>query len=188
MRARAEAPPTPLGPGGRPLRGLRIPVALLSLANLAANGLIMLSDRAPGALRRLSTTVDAGVARAATAAGAARAAADARIPQSDVHVHLAVWASAALLVGLAAWSWRSLLVGAGAVFALSAGMEAAQGLYSATRSVQLADLAANALGVASGAAAAAFFAVCWRAGAGRRDRPGGRTLLRWLRVVGGGSR
>ena len=171
MSGRGGARPTPLGPGGRPLRGLRIPVALLGLANVAANGVIMLSDRAPGLLRRLSTSVDAGVVRAATAAGAARAAADARIPQSDVHVHLAVWASAALLVGLAAWSWPSLLVGAGAVFALSAGMEAAQGLYSSTRSVQLADLVANAVGVAAGAGAAALVAVLWRLAWGARTGP-----------------
>lgn len=156
--------PTPLGPGGRPLRGLRIPAALLCLANLAANGVIMLSDRAPGLLRRLSTTVDAGVARGATAAGAARATVDARIPQSDFPVHLAVWATAALIVGLAAWSWPSLVLGAVGIFAISAGTEAAQGLYSSTRSVQLADLGANAVGVAVGAGAAALFAASWRLG------------------------
>lgn len=170
MTVRGGARPTPFGPGGRPLRGLRVPVALLALVNVTANGLIMLSDRAPGLLRRLSTTLDSGVARAADAAGAARAAADARIPQSDFPVHVAVWATAALLVGLAAWSWPSVVGGAGVVLGLSAGMEAAQGLYSSTRSVQSADLVANAVGVAAGAGAAALLAVLWRLG--HRAGPG----------------
>lgn len=171
--AGAPAPlrrPVPLGPGGRPLRGLRVVPALLLPAAIAVNGVVMLSDRAPGLLRRLSSRIDAGVARAA-AAGAPQAVSDARVPQSDFPVHVLVWAAAALLVGLAAWSWLSLLLGAAGVFTVSVAVEVAQGLLSATRTVQSADVAANALGVAAGAVAVAAFALFWRLGHPVADGP-----------------
>ncbi len=149
---------TPLGPGGRPLRGLRVIPTLLVLGSMAANAAILLSDRAPGLLRRLSVKVDAGGSRAADVASRAHISTD-----SDFAVHVLIWGVATVLVGLAAWSWTSMLLGGAVVFASSLGLEVAQHFVTTTRNVQAADVAGNALGVAAGLAAVTVFAVIWRA-------------------------
>ncbi|HEX2046399.1 MAG TPA: hypothetical protein VHF27_01455 [Acidimicrobiales bacterium] len=153
---------SPLGPGGRPFRGWRVVPLLLSLAAVAANAAILLSDRAPGLLGRLARRIDAGVDRAANAAGIDVPGRDVRVPRSDFDVHVAIWAVAALLVGLAMWSWLSLLVGNGLVLAASMVLELAQAGYSRTRSVEMADVAGNAVGVAVGTLAVGAFALFWR--------------------------
>ena len=153
----------PLGPGGRPFRGWRVVPLLLSLAAFAANTVILLSDRAPGLFRRLSSRIDAGVQRAAGAAGVDVPGARARVPQSDFYVHVAIWAVAALLVGLAMWSWASVATGSAAVLVASAGLELAQQAYSRSRTVQFEDLVGNTLGVVIGTCAVAAFALAWSA-------------------------
>ena len=163
-RAADRARSTPLGPGGRPLRGLRVIPTLLVVGSMAANAAILLSDRAPGLLRRLSARIDAGGSRAADVASRARISTD-----SDFAVHVLIWSVATVLVGLAAWSWGSLLLGSVAVFASSLALEAAQHFVTTTRAVQAADVTGNALGVAAGLAAVSLFAVLWRAfGVSRR--------------------
>ena len=57
----------PLGPGGRPFRRWRVLPLLLSIGAFGANAVILLSDRAPGLLGRISARIDAGVSRAASA-------------------------------------------------------------------------------------------------------------------------
>jgi hypothetical protein len=155
-----RARPTPLGPGGRPLRGLRVIPTLLVVGSLAANAAVLLSDRAPGLLRRLSVRIDAGGSRAAGVASRTNIPTD-----TDFAVHVLIWGVAAVLVGLAAWSWGSVLFGGTAVFASSVVLEAAQQSFSSTRTVQAADVAANALGVAAGLAAVTALALLWRAAA-----------------------
>ncbi len=150
-RARA----TPLGPGGRPLRGLRAIPTLLVLGSVAANAAILLSDRAPGLLRRLSVKIDAGGSKAAGVASRAHISTD------DFAIHVLIWGIAAVLVGLAAWSWGSMLFGGAAVLASSVGLEAGQRFFSTTRTVQAADVTANALGVAAGLGAVAVLALFW---------------------------
>ncbi len=150
--------PTPLGPGGRPFRGWRVIPTLLILGALAANAAILLSDRAPGLLSRVSNRIDAG--RGARAADVARAHISA---DSDFAVHVMIWAVGAVLVGLAAWSWLSMLLGGAALFASSVALEAAQHFFTTTRIVQAADVAGNALGVAAGLALVTAFALVWRA-------------------------
>ena len=166
--------PPPLGPGGRPFRGWRVVPLLLSLGALAANAVILLSDRAPGVFRRLSARIDAGVHRAAGAAGVDVPGGGVRVPQSDFDVHVAIWAVAALLVGLAMWSWASLVVGSAAVLVASAGLELAQDAYSRSRTVQFEDLLGNILGVVTGTCAVAAFALLWRllVNTRRSPRPG----------------
>lgn len=154
--------PPPLGPGGRPFRGWRAVPLLLSLGAFAANAVILLSDRAPGLFRRLSVRVDAGVHRAAGAAGVDVPGGSVRVPQSDFDVHVLIWAVAALLVGLATWSWFSLFLASGTVFGASVVLELSQHFLSRSRTVQLADVAANAVGVVTGLCAVAAFAVGWR--------------------------
>jgi hypothetical protein len=160
-RQPAAAPPRPLplGPGGRPFRGWRIVPLLLAFLAFAVNLAILLSDRAPGLFRRLSLKVDAGVARAASAAGGQS---DVRIPQSDVDIHIALWAVATLLVGLAMWSWASLFLGACGVLCASLVVEGSQAFLTATRTVQASDAAANLVGVVLGLAAVVAIAGGWR--------------------------
>lgn len=154
--------PPPLGPGGRPFRGWRVVPLLLSLGAFAVNAVILLSDRAPGLFRRISSRIDAGVHRAAGAAGVDVPGGSVRVPQSDFDVHVAIWAVAALLVGLAMWSWASLVMGSAAVLVTSAGLELAQSAYTRSRNVQFDDLIANTVGVVAGTCAVAAFSVVWR--------------------------
>jgi hypothetical protein len=164
----------PLGPGGRPFRGWRVVPLLLSLAALAANAIVLLSDRAPGLLSRVSARIDAGVHRAAGAAGVDVPGGSVRVPQSDFDVHVAIWAVAALLVGLGMWSWASLVTGSAVVLVSSAVLEFAQQAYSRSRTVQLEDLLANVVGVGAGTCVVAAFALAWRllVGTRRSVRPG----------------
>ena len=154
--------PTPLGPGGRPFRGLRFIPILLALGAFAANAAILLSDRAPGFLSRLSRRIDAGVSRAAGATGLDVPGRGLNVPQSDFDVHVAIWAVAALLVGLAMWSWASLLLGSGLVFVASVGLELAQSAFTRSRTVQFHDLLGNAVGVLTGTCVVAAFALAYR--------------------------
>ena len=153
--------PPPLGPGGRPFRGWRVVPLLLGLCALAVNAVILLSDRAPGVFRRLSSRIDAGVHRAAGAAGVDVPGGSVRVPQSDFDVHVAIWAVAALLVGLAMWSWASLVMGSATVLVASVALELAQGVYSRSRTVQFEDILGNTLGVVIGTGAVAAFSLAW---------------------------
>ena len=154
---------SPLGPGGRPFRGWRVVPLLLSLGALAANAVILLSDRAPGLFRRLSVRIDAGVSRAAGATGVDVPGGRVRVPRSDFDVHVLIWGVAALLVGLAMWSWASLVLGSATLFGSSVALELAQRTYTNSRTVQSDDVLANAVGVIAGTCAVAAFALAWKA-------------------------
>jgi hypothetical protein len=124
---------------------------------------LMLSDRAPRLLRdvfgdaaeRLSERIDAS----------ARLPSTDRLPESDFLVHVGLWGVAVVLVGWTVWSWRGLLIGVLSMLALSMMVEAAQGMYSDTRKVEVSDVTANAVGVGLGAAAAAACYLLWSAAA-----------------------
>ena len=116
----------------------------------------MLSDRAPGLLRRLGGDVLARLSeRIDAGAQAADVLRDPRLPESDAIVHVAVWAAAVVLVGWAVWTWRGLVVGAAVVFAASLVVEFAQGRYTDSREVQTSDIEANAIGIVLGTVAVA---------------------------------
>lgn len=156
--------PTP-GPSRRPPVWVRAACGLVGLAVVVFNVALMLSDRAPGFLRRifgdaidrLSDRIDAG----------ARIPSE-QLPASDVVVHIVVWAAAMLLVGLTVWTWRGLAVAAVAMVALSAIVEVAQGVYSSTRAVEGGDALANVVGIGVGAASAALAYLAWSAGSALR--------------------
>jgi hypothetical protein len=138
-------------PVHRPPVWLRAGFAVLGAGVLVFNALLMLSDRAPSALRRIGGDfVRRLFDRIDASERATEVLADPRLPESDAIVHVAVWALAVGLVGLAVWTWRGLLVGAVAVFAASLLVEAAQGRWSDTRAVEASDVRANAAGVALG--------------------------------------
>ena len=153
----------PLGPGGRPFRGWRALPLVLSLGAAGANAVILLSDRAPGLFGRISRRVDAGVSRAADAAGVSLPGAAQRVGRSDFDVHLALWAVVALLVGLATWSWLTLFLAGGTVFVGSVALELAQETLTNSRTVQRGDILGNAAGVILGTCVVAAFAVVWQA-------------------------
>ncbi len=145
----------------RPSAPTRALFGLLGVGVVVFNLALMLSDRAPGFLRRLfGDVVDRMSDRIDQAA---RLPAD-QLPSSDSVVHIAVWGAAMALVGLTVWTWRGLAAAAVGVLTLSIAVEAGQGVYSSTRSVEVSDAAANAAGVAVGTLAAALAYLLWSAG------------------------
>lgn len=157
-------------PRHRPPGALRVAVGLLAGTAVLFNVALMISDRAPGALRRLggefverlSARLDAGdLARLATDPPVA----DPTFAGSDAVIHVAVWATAMTLCGLAVWSWRNLAAAAVVLLAGSLVVEIAQGRYTYSRAVEASDVAANAGGVLIGVTVAASCYTAWSAGA-----------------------
>ena len=114
--------------------------ALLSVGALMISAVLLMSDRAPGLLNRVSARIDAGSSRAARLAAGTR-------PQSDFEIHIVVWAVITVLVGLTMWSNRSLVAAAIVVLMTSVVAERAQAALTATREMQLSDLVGNTIGV-----------------------------------------
>lgn len=160
-----------VSPSSRPPVGLRALFGMVGLAAIVFNASLMLSDRAPGLLRRVFG--DAVTRLSARIDANARIPAE-QLPESDAVVHIAVWAAAALLVGLTIWTWRGLLIGALAVLATSAVVEIAQGVYTSSRAVERSDVIANTIGVALGMLLAAVAYVLWSVGAALGRRSPGR--------------
>jgi hypothetical protein len=153
-------------PRHRPPLGLRLVPAVLAVAALLFNAAVMLSDRAPSSLRgiggdlvrRLSDRIDAG-------GRPSRIAADPRLPESDTLVHIGLWGTAMILVGLTLWTWRGLAVAAVVVFATSVLIEIAQARVTDTRVSQWEDVVANAVGIGLGTVVVAACYLAWSAGA-----------------------
>jgi hypothetical protein len=151
-------------PQHRPPLVLRIFVALLGVAAVLFNVMLMLSDRAPGALQRIGgSAVRRLFERIDLGGRGADVLNDPRLPEDDAVVHVAVWAVVALLVGWALWSWIGLAIGAVAVFAGSLVIEALQGSLSTTREVESSDVKANFAGVVIGSATAAACYIAYSA-------------------------
>jgi len=149
-------------PRHRPPLVLRILVALIGAAAVLFNAVLMLSDRAPGYLRRVGGDAIARLFERIDIGGrGADVLSDPRLPRSDTIVHVSVWALAVVLVGWALWSWIGLVVGSLAVFAASAAIEKLQGSVTATRQVDPSDLRANFAGVVVGAVAVALCYVAY---------------------------
>lgn len=162
---------SPLGPGGRPFSPARVAVLLLVLGSLGVVGVLMLSDRAPGALRSVSDRLDAPARLPPNAVGDVT-------PASDTLVHLVVWGVVSALVGLVAWSWRSLAVGALGVLALATFVELAQDPLTRTRTTEASDLVTNAVGVGAGVLVVALWTLAWRAWSRvRLDASGGTVTI-----------
>ena len=166
---------TTVRPSSRPPIGLRALFGLLGLAMVMFNVVLMLSDRAPGFLRRVFGDVVVRLSERIDATGRIPGE---QLPETDAVVHLALWASATLLVGLTIWTWRGLLIASLTMLAISALVEIAQGVYSSTREVDPNDAVANATGVALGMLAAALAYLSWsmvaalgRSVRGRSRRP-----------------
>lgn len=138
---------------------------------LGFNAAIMLSDRAPGVLRRVFGDVARRASERIDAGGRpGRLASDPRLPESDTIVHIAVWGLAIVFVGLALWTWRGLVVGAVAVFLASVLVELLQGQVTETRVPQRGDVVANAIGVAAGSVVVATCYLAWSGAASALGR------------------
>lgn len=138
--------PAPVGPGGRPGGGWRPGLALVAAVLAVPTVLLMLADRAPGLLRRLSDrleVVDPRPGQVVRATG---------IPDAAFAVHVGVWGAAGLVVVLLSWSWRSLVLGLLAALVASGLVEVAQELLTDQRAAQWRDVLANAVGLGLGAA------------------------------------
>lgn len=152
----------------RPPVGVRAIFGVLGLAVILFNAALMLSDRAPGFLRR--GFGDAVVGLSYRIDATARVPAE-QLPESDVVVHIIVWATATALVGLMIWTWRGLLAACLVVLATSVAVEIAQGVYSTTRVVERSDALANAIGVGLGALVAVVAYISWSIMSSLRDAP-----------------
>ena len=135
--------------------GFRVAAAVLVPIALAFNAVLMMSDRAP---RIVGAYVSWAAARL-DPHGRIERALEAVLPEGELLVHVAVWWMAALLVGLAVASWRGLAAAMGLLFAASVAVEYGQGLFTATRSVEQADLVANTVGIGLGATTVAMLHV-----------------------------
>lgn len=135
--------------------------ALIGLGLLMVNAVLMLSDRAPGALRRLSDRLDTRGSRAAQAAR--RVAADSSFLDAAIAIHIAAWAAATIAVGIVVWSWRGLVTVAIGMFALSVVVEASQQFLTDTRTVTSRDVVGNGVGVGLGVVCVAVCYLMWSA-------------------------
>ncbi|MCD9622775.1 VanZ family protein [Rhabdothermincola salaria] len=130
-------------------------VALGGLGALAVTAVLMLADRAPGALRRLSDRIDVS----ATEAG--RLTELVPVSRSDTEVHIAVWCVVTLLFAFVVWSWWGAALVGVAAFGLSVAVEIAQRVLTDTRDFQRSDVVANAVGVVLGLGLFACGRVVW---------------------------
>lgn len=143
---------TPLGPGGRPMARWRPLISVLALGALIGLALVMLSDSAPGILGDVSERVAVRVDdRAPDARGSlSDAVAGTPAEERDVQAHIALWATAAFLLGLASWSWGSLAGITVLVLGAATTLELVQERLAPTRITETSDLYANAVGILIG--------------------------------------
>lgn len=139
-------------------------MALTGLGALGATGLLMLSDRAPGLLQRLSDRIDAPGSRVG------RVTSLVPLSQSDTDVHIVAWGALMVAAGVVVWSWRALPLTAAVVFGLSVSVEIGQELFTDIRSFEVSDIVANAIGVALGVGVMVVLHLVWTA-----LRPGARS-------------
>ena len=108
-------------PGRRDSRlstALRWLSGVMGVLVLAANTVILLSDRAPGLFRRLSARLDASSLQPVSA----QVPPGGRLPETDFMIHVALWALATVLVALAMGPVWSKAMAAGTVLAYSAAL------------------------------------------------------------------
>ena len=153
---------TPFGPGGAPLSGARPWLAGLGAVGLLVMVPLMFADRAPGALDRISDSIEN------TFPDYYWHTLKPHFPEADVAMHLMVFSAAALLVGLLCWSWPSFVAGQIAIFAGGLAIEVLQPMFTSSRDNETHDMAANILGQALGMGLALVAIFGWSAWERRR--------------------
>jgi hypothetical protein len=132
------------------------------LAGLAALGLVamvplMFADRAPGVLDRISDGIEN------TFPDYYWDTLKPHAPEADVAMHLMLFATAAVLVGLVCWSWPTFVAGQVAILAGGMAIEVLQPMFTSSRDIETHDMAANLLGQAMGIGFALVVIFGWSA-------------------------
>lgn len=159
--ARHDDVSTGWGPDDRPPMASRLFVGVLGFGAMLSTVALLLSDRAPGALRSMFGDRARQLWERIDASERVDLPPGSELPATDFLVHIAIWAVVTTLVGLAIWSWRGLMFAAMGLAAASVLLELAQGRFADTRAVEVRDAIANLLGIAAGLVAAAACYLVW---------------------------
>jgi len=124
----------------------------------------MFADRAPGLLSALSKDIERSLP------DFFRFTLKPKLPnpEPDLAVHLAVFSTCAVLVGLVCWSWWTFLVGQLLLFGGGVAIEILQPVVSSSRDVQVSDVAANVTGQVIGILLALALIGAWSLWTSRR--------------------
>ena len=149
------------GPAHRPPFASRFFVGLLGLGAMLITVALLLSDRAPGALRSVFGDRVRDLWARIDASGRVDLPPGSELPPTDFLVHIAIWAVVTTLVGLAIWSWRGLVFAAVVLLGTGIALELAQGRYATTRQVEFHDVVANGIGIGAGVLVSALCYGAW---------------------------
>ncbi len=128
----------------------------ISIAFFGSIGVLSLSDRAPG-VTKFALGLFRGIGRRIERRSGYDLVDRSDIPFAyDTVGHMVLWFGAAFLVWMLFHHRFSALFIATAVFAMSAGVEVAQGYLSSTRTPSVEDLLANGVGIGFGIIAGAM--------------------------------
>jgi hypothetical protein len=153
---------TPFGPGGTPREGIRPWLAGIGALGALALVPLVFADRAPELLDGISDSIEN------TFGDWYWDGIKPFFPRPDTAMHLLIFASAALLVGLLCWSWRTFVVGQVVVLGAGLVIEVLQPMFTSSRDFQTHDIVSNLVGQAIGIAAALAVIYGWAAWEQRR--------------------
>lgn len=148
---------------GRPPLAFRACIGLLALAGLLFTGALLLSDRAPGLMRRVLGGAAERLWERVDAAGAPTAIGQEARARPDFVVHVVVWGVVTLLVALTVWTVRGAVLAMVGAFAAGVALELLQGRWTHSREVESADIVGNAAGALVGGVAAFAVMALWSA-------------------------
>jgi hypothetical protein len=115
---------------------------------------LLLSDRAPGLMRRVLGSSAERLWARIDAAGAPTALGEEARTRPDFVVHLVIWAVVTVLVALTVWTVWGVVWAMVGTLAASVTLELLQGRWTHSRAVEAVDLVANTTGVLIGGVAA----------------------------------
>jgi hypothetical protein len=153
---------TPFGPGGSPREGIRPWFAGLGVLGALALVPLVFADRVPGMLDRTSDSIEN------TFGDWYWDVIKPFFPRPDTAMHLLIFASAAMLVGLLCWSWRTFVIGQVVVLVVGLVVEVLQPTLTSSRNFQTHDIVSNLAGQAIGIASALAVIYGWAAWERRR--------------------
>ena len=159
---------------GRPPLAFRVCIGLVALGGLLFTAALLLSDRAPGMMRRVLGGAAERLWARIDAAGAPTTLGQEARARPDFVVHVIVWAVVTMLLALTVWTVYGVVLAMAGAFAAGVALELLQGRWSHSRAVEFADVLGNATGVLVGAVAALGVMGLWSVTGGRRvrTRPG----------------
>ena len=154
----------------RPPLAFRACIGLLALGGLLFTGALLLSDRAPGLMRRVLGGAAERLWARIDAAGAPTTLGEEARARPDFVVHVVVWAVVTLLLALTVWTVYGVVLAMAGAFAAGVAIELLQGRWSHSRAVELGDIVGNGTGVIAGGLAALVVMGLWSVTGGRSAR------------------